>query len=347
VPVTDLSEVPKAIAAIDRLEAQIRGAKTLAELNDYANQAAGLQRRYKPVKQVADRAGLAWIAAMDKLADELTAVGTAKGTRGQFLGGSNKAPPRTKPKDPTPTLAELKVTKKVAACAKRVKAIPPEARKVYYKELQTEDKAVNPNALLQKQRQHAKQEKKHDLSSAVFSADGPFDCVVIDPPWPMQKIDRDVRPNQDAFDYPVMTEAEIAAFWADNLAERINLDCHLFMWTTQRWLPAGFRLLEQFGFRYVFVMVWHKPGGFQPIDLPQYNCEFVIYGRRGNPVFIDTRNFATCFEAPRREHSRKPEQFYETIARVTGGSRIDVFAREQRIGFAQFGNEVDKFAGAA
>jgi hypothetical protein len=27
-----------------------------------------------------------------------------------------------------------------------------------------------------------------------LSADGPFDVVVIDPPWPMQKIDRDVGP---------------------------------------------------------------------------------------------------------------------------------------------------------
>ena len=67
---------------------------------------------------------------------------------------------------------------------------------------------------------------------------------------------------------------------------------------------------------------------------------------RARQVFIDTKDFACCFEAPRREHSRKPI-FYETIKRVTGGSRIDVFAREIHDGFAQYGNEIGKFTDAA
>ena len=40
---------------------------------------------------------------------------------------------------------------------------------------------------------------------------GVYDVLVIDPPWPMEKIERDERPNQAAFDYPTMSEAEIAA----------------------------------------------------------------------------------------------------------------------------------------
>ena len=90
-------------------------------------------------------------------------------------------------------------------------------------------------------------------------------------------------------------------------------------------------------------MVWHKAGGFQPVGLPQYNAEFVIYARRGSPDFVDTRSFPVCFEGKRREHSRKPDAFYELVRRVTAGPRVDVFSRETREGFAQFGNEPARF----
>ncbi len=171
-----------------------------------------------------------------------------------------------------------------------------------------------------------------------------YDVIVIDPPWDMQKIERDVRPNQVAFDYPTMTEEELARFDVPSISSD---NCHLFCWTTHKFLPSALRLVEAWGFRYVLTMVWHKPGGFQPIGLPQYNCEFAIYARKGSPRFVDTKAFFACFDAPRREHSRKPDEFYDVIRRVTDGRRIDVFSREAREGFEQFGNEADKFSGAA
>ena len=42
--------------------------------------------------------------------------------------------------------------------------------------------------------------------------EGKFETIVIDPPWPTQKIDRDVRPNQIGFDYSTMTEDELREF---------------------------------------------------------------------------------------------------------------------------------------
>lgn len=170
-----------------------------------------------------------------------------------------------------------------------------------------------------------------------------FGTIVIDPPWEMEKIERQVRPNQRGFDYPVMTEAALADFPVRSLA---GDDCHLFCWTTQKHLPMALRLLDVWGFRYTFLMTWHKPGGFQPHGLPQYNSEFVVYGRCGTAKFRDTQAFNTCFQAERREHSRKPDVFYETIRRVTGDGRIDVFSREKRDGFEQYGNEAGKFDAA-
>ena len=90
-------------------------------------------------------------------------------------------------------------------------------------------------------------------------------------------------------------------------------------------------------------MIWFKPGGFQPFGLPQYNIEFVLFGRRGSLPFLETKQFFTGFSAPRQEHSRKPQAFYELVRRVSPGPRIDIFSRESHDGFVQFGNEVDKY----
>lgn len=196
----------------------------------------------------------------------------------------------------------------------------------------------------------AREARKADRAAAldeirnapVTRTDSRYDVIVIDPPWDMQKIEREVRPNQVAFDYPTMTEEQLMDF-GDVVNEMAADDCHMFMWTTQKYLPMSLRLIEHYGFRYVLVMVWHKAGGFQPIGLPQYNCEFAVYARKGTPQFVDTKAFNCCFDAPRQEHSRKPGYFYELLARVTAGARIDVFSRETHAGFAQYGNEADKF----
>ena len=173
-------------------------------------------------------------------------------------------------------------------------------------------------------------------SIEVKKLDGVYDVIVIDPPWEMKKIERDVAPNQVEFDYPTMSLDEIKA-----LEVPCADDCHVWLWTTQKYLPEAFDVLKSWGLKYVCTFVWHKPGGFQPFGLPQYNCEFALYARRGTPEFIAFDDFKLCFDAPRGHHSEKPEPFYELVRRVTAGRRLDMFSRRAINGFETWGKEAE------
>lgn len=171
---------------------------------------------------------------------------------------------------------------------------------------------------------------------------GKYACIVIDPPWEMKKIERNERPNQVGFEYPTMNEEELKAFPLPDFAAD---DCHLYLWTTHKHLPMALRLAEHWGFKYECLMTWVKNVGFTPYSWMR-STEHVLFCRKGN-LQLERVGLRLDFQAKVREHSRKPEVFYELIKQVSSGPRIDVFSREPHEGFQSWGNEVRKFEAVA
>lgn len=167
---------------------------------------------------------------------------------------------------------------------------------------------------------------------------GKYRCLVIDPPWPVKKIEREERPNQGIeLDYPTMSLEEIEALPIPDLAEESG--CHLYLWVTQKFLPAGLQMVESWGFNYQCLMTWRKNVGFTPYSW-MYDTEHVIFARRGN-LPLQQLGLRLSFDAPVNGHSVKPDVFFdERVVLASPEPRLEMFARRSREGFTVYGNEV-------
>ena len=168
---------------------------------------------------------------------------------------------------------------------------------------------------------------------------GKFRTIVIDPPWQMDKIAREVRPNQYDFDYPFMSVEEIKTFPLREIA--FEDGTHIYLWTTQKYLPIAFDVFKVWGVSYECLLTWVKNVGFTPFSW-MYSTEHCLFGRVGSLPLLKLGK-RLDFTGKVREHSRKPDEFYKLIAEVSPEPRIDVFSREKREGFSQYGNQVTQF----
>lgn len=167
---------------------------------------------------------------------------------------------------------------------------------------------------------------------------GPYRCIVIDPPWPMGKIQRDVRPRQGAvLDYPVMGLEQIAALDVPRLADD-EQGCQVYLWVTQHFLPDGLRLLAQWGVTYQCLMTWIKNVGMTPYSW-MYTTEHILFGSRGRSRFARVGE-RLDFAAPVNGHSVKPDVFYSRVRAASFEPRLEMFARAPHDGFDAWGNEV-------
>jgi N6-adenosine-specific RNA methylase IME4 len=177
----------------------------------------------------------------------------------------------------------------------------------------------------------------HEDADPPAPLTGTYRAIVIDPPWPVAKIEREARPNQTKrLDYPTLTVEELKAdLYKPPTAED---GAHVYLWTTHKFIPASFELFEHWGVKYECMLTWVKPTGMTPYSW-MYNTEHVLFGRVGN-LKVQELGIKLSFEAPVTRHSAKPDVFYDMVRRASPGPRADMFARIEHEGFEAWGNEL-------
>lgn len=181
------------------------------------------------------------------------------------------------------------------------------------------------------------------MKPVVFSTAKRYSVIYADPPWHYR--DKANAGKRGAIHkYPTMPLAEICAMPVADIALP---DSVLMLWATSPMLHDAQQVISAWGFRFVTVpfvwikvnedgkpwqgMGWHTRG----------NAEYVLLGRRRKGVPRARKDIGQIILAPRREHSRKPDEARTRIEQLYGDvPRCELFARGSLpTGWDGWGNE--------
>jgi N6-adenosine-specific RNA methylase IME4 len=157
--------------------------------------------------------------------------------------------------------------------------------------------------------------------------------------------------------YTTLTDAELMQLPVGDYAGK---DCFLFYWDTTARVAAGrhIPIITAWGFKPTAVaFTWFKLRKCEPavpFFMPRQsmhfgaglttrkNTELCILARRGKPKRLSFGIREEIF-APVREHSRKPDEFFERAERYAAGPYLELFSRSDREGWITAGDEKGKF----
>lgn len=164
-----------------------------------------------------------------------------------------------------------------------------------------------------------------------------YDVIVIDPPWKYDGGEEAYNSdsNRGTTPYPTMSIEEIK-----NIKLPVGKDCILWLWTTNLFMRYAFEILDTWGFTQKTILTWDK----QHIGTGRWlrsQTEHCILAVKGNPLFINTTYSTLISEMKTKQHSEKPEGFYNMLDDIHKDcAKLDYFARKERKGWDVYGDEV-------
>lgn len=166
-----------------------------------------------------------------------------------------------------------------------------------------------------------------------------FRVLVADPPWKFG--DNLPGPSRGASkNYPTMTIPELEQFPIPPMED----DALLFMWRVSSMVEEAYRVVRAWGFVPKTEMVWIKQtvngnrwfGMGRTVRAEHETC---IIAQRGKSI-VRNRSVRSTFTAKAGRHSEKPAEFFRLVEELAPGPYAELFARQHRIGWTCFGNEL-------
>ena len=173
---------------------------------------------------------------------------------------------------------------------------------------------------------------------------GPFHGIMIDPPWPERGAGK-VKRGADRHYRLLKTREEILHTVVTADAWNPAADCHLYLWTTNTYLPWGLWLMGALGFKYKTNWPWTKTGRAGLGQYARGKHELLLFGVRGHGYSacslnqsgvrrkdIDTARLCQLPRVKNPEtgkyiHSAKPPQARQLVEARTIGPYLEMFAR--------------------
>lgn len=165
-----------------------------------------------------------------------------------------------------------------------------------------------------------------------------YKTILADPPYEQKTIGKFASRNNRALQlpYPTMSLGEIESLAVSDIAE---IGCHLWLWTTNRFLHSAFHIIEAWGFTYLQTLTWVKPSGCGAYFANTTQHLLFAYFQRC--IFNKARFKPThILTGSPRGHSAKPQAFTDLIETISEPPYIELFARARRFGWDCWGNEV-------
>jgi N6-adenosine-specific RNA methylase IME4 len=172
---------------------------------------------------------------------------------------------------------------------------------------------------------------------------GIYRTIVIDPAWDYDWLSLAGRAKPG---YAMQTLDQLRALdlrqWAD-----VETGTHLYCWATNNFMAEACKLVAHWGFQHRVLLTWIKPAPFGLGSYFRNSTEHVLFATLGETTTRHAAaSFPTHFEAPRGEHSEKPEKFYEIVRAASYPPYGEGNQREARPDFANLFESISDAAAA-